>query len=235
MKIQGLNLGNCLRAVAAIIVSITLVACVTTRDSPADVTDQDISSYRIAMDHGCRDAGAKRGDSQMKIDKFCGCVVETLSREVTPAEWRQAVLHAQRGHDQDEMKILAPHLQKVEQCRAIPVGLMPESSTPPSQVSSSQYQVVKKLADSQPRDEYGRYMDAWDNVNNSNHLDELGGCYGRGNGAAYFVLILDEAGQVADISFDGNSDKAQCFGRTYMHYSFPKPPRAPYYLSLTFN
>ena len=234
MKLRVSNLGSGLRAVAAIAISVTLVACATVRDSPADVTDQDIATYRVAMDHGCRDAGARRGDSQTKIDGFCGCVAETLTREVTPAEWRQAVFHAQHGHDQDEIKALAPHLKKVEQCRAFSAELKPESSSS-SQAAASQYEVAKKLSDSQARDEYARYMDAWGEVNNGNHLDEAGGCYGRGSGAAHLVLMLDETGLVADVSIEGNSDRAQCFRRTYLHYPFPKPPHAPYYVSLTFN
>lgn len=89
------------------------------------------------------------------------------------------------------------------------------------------FATAKRLADAGPHDD--AYLQRWDEANNSQHLDEKGGCYFKSPGPLRQVLVIDAGGEVIDVIADRDNAKAACFRGSYLHAHFPRPPSAPYY------
>jgi hypothetical protein len=94
-----------------------MASSVGAQRSASDISDAQIAEYKRSAETGCQEGGKKKGDAQVKVDAFCGCLIETLSKTMTPAEWRQVVLYSRLKQDREEMQALAPHLKAVEACR----------------------------------------------------------------------------------------------------------------------
>lgn len=83
----------------------------------SDVTEAQIAEYKQTAETACRDGGKKQGDPQAKVDAFCGCMIETLNKSMTPADWRQVVLYSRNKQAREEVQALTPHLKNIEVCR----------------------------------------------------------------------------------------------------------------------
>ena len=98
--------------------SLTLAASTAAaQQTAADVTPGDIAEYKQLAEKGCREAGAKQGDTPAVVEAFCGCVIETLTKNVTDAEWRQLVVYSRNKQQREESEALAPHLKNLSACR----------------------------------------------------------------------------------------------------------------------
>lgn len=89
-----------------------------------------------------------------------------------------------------------------------------------------------KRAKAQPTDVAYAYEEKWDAFNNTNHIDEKGGCYEKSSGSTQQVLVIDKSGIVTDVIADVDNAKSICFRESYLHVQFPAPPFAPYYMYL---
>lgn len=76
------------------------------------------------------------------------------------------------------------------------------------------------------------YSHTWEEFNNTNHLDEKDGCYSKAEGSLVQLLIIDSEGRVVGYFADKDNGRSQCWRRTYMGVTFPKPPFAPFYYRL---
>jgi hypothetical protein len=83
----------------------------------SDVTDAQIADYKRTAETACRDGGKQQGDPQAQVEAFCGCMIETLNKNMTPAEWKQVVGYARNNQSKEEREALLPHLSKLD-CRA---------------------------------------------------------------------------------------------------------------------
>ena len=110
---------------------IALAGCAASPpDSPAAVTDLDIQRYQFSLYQDCRDAGARHGEPQSKIEVFCNCASETLKREVGRSDWQIIVFYALNKRDSDEMQSIAPFMKRIVACRALPPAPAGSPSAP---------------------------------------------------------------------------------------------------------
>lgn len=86
-------------------------------ENPSEVTDSQVSFYQLGMETGCKDAGRKKGDDAEKVDVFCSCMMQVLKDGLTYTEWQQAYFFSRNRQDREEMKILGPHMSKMQGCR----------------------------------------------------------------------------------------------------------------------
>jgi hypothetical protein len=83
----------------------------------SDVTDAQIADYKRTAEAACRDGGKQQGDPQAKVEAFCGCMIETLTKNMTPGEWKKVVGYARNNQPKEEREALTPHLEKIDACR----------------------------------------------------------------------------------------------------------------------
>ena len=83
----------------------------------SSVTAKELAAYKRNAETGCQEGGKKQGDPQEKIDAFCSCLMATLEKSVSDAEWRQLVRYSREGRGADEKKALDPHLKNLAACR----------------------------------------------------------------------------------------------------------------------
>ena len=81
------------------------------------VTETQVAEYKRAASAACQDAGKKRGDPEAHVEAFCGCMMQTLEKTMTAAEWRQVVLYSLKKQEREEAQALRPHLEKIAACR----------------------------------------------------------------------------------------------------------------------
>ena len=93
-----------------------LVTCAIAGSAWAQ-TDAQIEDYKRAAETACRDGGKKQGDPPAKVEAFCGCMIETLNKNMTPAEWKKIVGYARNNQAKEEREALTPHLEKMDACR----------------------------------------------------------------------------------------------------------------------
>ncbi len=105
-------------AAAAFLLAAGLVSgTVSAQDAPSEVTDDEIARYKAKATSACREAGMKRGDAQVKVDAFCTCMIDTLSKSMKRPEWQQAYFYSNKNLEKEEEAVLAPHLGRLEACR----------------------------------------------------------------------------------------------------------------------
>ncbi len=62
--------------------------------TPDEVTDQQIEGTKVAMDKGCREAGARRGYLPEKLDLVCGCASEVAEARLTLQQWQELYIYS---------------------------------------------------------------------------------------------------------------------------------------------
>jgi hypothetical protein len=82
------------------------------------VTDGEIDRYKMTARNACIDSGAAANAPQDEVLAFCGCVLDTLTGSMTHPEWQQAYFYSIKERAEDEKNVLAPHMAKIEACRA---------------------------------------------------------------------------------------------------------------------
>ena len=93
-------------------------APVKAQNAPSDVTDGEIDRYKTIARNACIDSGAAAGAPQDQVLAFCGCVLDTLTGSMTRPEWQQAYFYSMTDRSEEEKAVLAPHMAKIEVCRA---------------------------------------------------------------------------------------------------------------------
>jgi hypothetical protein len=83
-----------------------------------EVSAAQVSFYQLGMETGCKDAGRRRSDPPERVETFCNCMMKTLKEHATQEEWQRAYFHSRKREDREEMQALAPHMPKVQACRA---------------------------------------------------------------------------------------------------------------------
>jgi hypothetical protein len=103
----------------AVLLTCTMAGSVSAQKtpSPSTVTEAQIADYKRAAQTACRDGGKQQGDPEAKVEAFCGCMLETLNKDMTPAEWRQVVAYSRNNQEKEEREALMPHLKKLDVCR----------------------------------------------------------------------------------------------------------------------
>lgn len=104
----------------ALLLAFSVTGPALAQKSPADVTDAQVAEYKAAAQKACTEGGEKQGDPRAQVEAFCGCLIETLDKNMTPTEWRQAYYYSQEKQVEAERKIVGPHLAKLDVCRAEP-------------------------------------------------------------------------------------------------------------------
>lgn len=106
-----------LYAISAALAAALAAPVAMAQKTPAEVTDAQLKQYKATAEGGCVEAGTKRGDSPASVGQFCKCMMTTLEKNMTVAEWRQAVTYAAEGQAASEANVLGPHLNKLRDCR----------------------------------------------------------------------------------------------------------------------
>ena len=99
-----------------ILLTCAIAAPVGAQQTVAEVTEAQITEYKRSAAAGCQEGGKKKGDPQAMVDAFCGCLIDTLNKNMTPNEWRQVVLYSLNKQAEAEVKVLTPHLARVKAC-----------------------------------------------------------------------------------------------------------------------
>ena len=105
-------------AVLAAVCIVFLAGPAIAQQEPSEVTDGEIAKYKRIAVAACTDGGVARGDPKEKVDAFCECLIDTLNKSMTRAEWQQAYFYSMKKQDKDEANVLSPHVSKLAQCRA---------------------------------------------------------------------------------------------------------------------
>lgn len=115
---------------------LAIAGCASTLKSPDAVTQADIDRYQFGLYRDCQEAGAQRGQPQLRIDVFCNCAYETLNQNLSRSDWKRAVYYYLNGRDREELQVISPIMEKAAMCRALPLpeesGAVPQG--PPSLV-----------------------------------------------------------------------------------------------------
>lgn len=106
----------------ALLLAFLIAGPVAAQKEPAEVTDGEIAKYKALAASSCQDAGTKQGDPKEKVDAFCGCLVATITKTMTRAEWQQAYFYSMKGQSQEERQVLDPHLKNVALCAPKPAA-----------------------------------------------------------------------------------------------------------------
>lgn len=119
--------------------------------------------------------------------------------------------------------------------RSILLAALLASPLPSLAQSASTFEEADRLAEAQhdrgdPAD--GPYREAWATFNNSNGLDERDGCYFMQGAALMQILEIDAEGRVVAHFANVASPSAACWKATYLGVDFPKPPYAPFWISM---
>jgi hypothetical protein len=101
----------------AVLLTCTLAGSAWAQITTSTVTEAQIADYKRAAQSACRDGGKQQGDPEAKVEAFCGCMLETLNKNMTPAEWRQVVAFSRNNQEREEREALMPHLKKLDVCR----------------------------------------------------------------------------------------------------------------------
>lgn len=104
-----------------LILAFTAAAIVAACVSPAHgdtkgISAVDVSAYKAAVETGCREQGRRLRHSWAQVGGRCKCVVDTLDSRLTREEWKRATYFAQQRNEQDEAKVLAPHMAALRAC-----------------------------------------------------------------------------------------------------------------------
>lgn len=98
------------------------VAVPTAHGNPKAVTNLDVAAYRASVEAGCRDQGRRLRHSWAQVQSRCKCVVDTLDARLSKDEWKRATDFAQQRKEQDEAKVLAPHMGALKGCEKSAAG-----------------------------------------------------------------------------------------------------------------
>lgn len=86
--------------------------------TPADVSDAQLGVFKRGMELGCIDAGRNMGQPEDATKAYCGCIMQALNANVSPADWRQAYVEDTRGRDNEVNRLLMePNLARIRACR----------------------------------------------------------------------------------------------------------------------
>lgn len=91
-------------------------AVATASASPKDVSRLEVATYKDAVGMGCRDQGRRLGHPREQIERRCKCVIDTLNARLTAEEWKRATFFAQQRKEQDEARVLSPHVGALKAC-----------------------------------------------------------------------------------------------------------------------
>ena len=80
------------------------------------ITGLDVAAYKASVETGCRDQGRRLRHPWEQVGRRCKCVVDTLNSRLSQEEWRRAALFAQQRKEQDEARVLAPHMAALKGC-----------------------------------------------------------------------------------------------------------------------
>jgi hypothetical protein len=80
------------------------------------VTGLDVAAYKASVEAGCRDQGRGLRHPWEQVRRRCKCVVDTLNSRLSPEEWKRATFFAQQRKEQDEARVLAPHMGALKGC-----------------------------------------------------------------------------------------------------------------------
>lgn len=104
----------------AVLLAITVSGPVLAQKTAADVTVAQVAEYKAAAQKACIDGGEKQGDPRPKVEAFCICLIQTLTKGMTAADWQRAYYFSQTEQIEEERKIIEPHLEKLDACREEP-------------------------------------------------------------------------------------------------------------------
>jgi hypothetical protein len=93
-----------------------LSAAAPAQDSPADVTDAQIASFKAKMESGCERRGIERGDDSDYVAAFCKCVTRTLEQSVRRPGWQQVYWLDTKQRQAEEQAFFAPYLDRLKAC-----------------------------------------------------------------------------------------------------------------------
>ena len=80
------------------------------------VTGLDVAAYKASVETGCREQGRRLRHPWEQVGRRCKCVVDTLNARLSQAEWRLAATFAQQRKEQDEARVMAPHMAALKGC-----------------------------------------------------------------------------------------------------------------------
>lgn len=89
----------------------------TAQGATKGVTGLDVAAYKASVEAGCRDQGRSLRHPWEQVGRRCKCVVDTLNSRLSPEEWKRATSFAQQRKEQDEARVLAPHMGALKVCK----------------------------------------------------------------------------------------------------------------------
>ena len=106
-----------MRYMTALACAAALAAGVATaQGNTKGVTGLDVAAYKASVETGCRDQGLRLRHPWGQVGRRCKCVVDTLNSRLSQDEWKRATLFAQQRKEQDEARVLAPHMAALKGC-----------------------------------------------------------------------------------------------------------------------
>jgi hypothetical protein len=121
-----------LRSFAVLLTCAVAGSAWAAQKSTSNITEAQVANYKRAAQAACREGGKKNGDPEAKVEAFCGCMLETLNKSMTPSEWRQVVTYSQNNQANEEREALKPHLSKLGACAPQPEPAA-APATPPAE------------------------------------------------------------------------------------------------------
>jgi hypothetical protein len=119
------------RATAAVIALAWAATAPAAQQSAAQVTDAQVSNYKRVAAESCREGGKKQGDPEEQVNAFCGCLMDTLDKSMSAAQWREVVSYSLNKQPEQEAKVLTPHLAKAKACAPKPPPSEPAAKPSP--------------------------------------------------------------------------------------------------------
>lgn len=79
-------------------------------------SDEQKRIFKIGLYAGCSDQGKQRGDREIDVDRFCGCLVKTLNENLKDTDW-QLLLSASQGSAVDLSSLTVTFEKAAAACR----------------------------------------------------------------------------------------------------------------------
>lgn len=106
-----------MKPILAVAAALVFAATITiAHAAPKGISAVEVASYKASVETGCRDQGRRLRHPWGQVEQRCNCVFETLNSRLTQEEWKRAAGFAQQRKEQDEAKVLAPHMAAVKRC-----------------------------------------------------------------------------------------------------------------------
>ncbi|HTV80553.1 MAG TPA: hypothetical protein VMF03_20040 [Steroidobacteraceae bacterium] len=102
---------------AAFLALLLIGNCAAAAEPYPDASPAQIGALQNGIEHGCLNAGKRKGGDPAHVTAVCKCVIQVLKSDVTPDEWNKAVYLAMRHQNEESNAVILSHSGKMATCR----------------------------------------------------------------------------------------------------------------------